>query len=136
MYCSLLICCGDFPGTSRNPPGRHLLAERAFPWVAVSDVMETGWSPSEGHPYHSMAIIRLLSNIKYSIILLSDIKHIRHVSYLHIYIYIYIYTYTHVCVYVYIYIYIYIYIYTCMHIYIYIHMYVYAYMYTCLYVYL
>ena len=29
--------------------------------------METGWSPLEGHPYYSMVIIILLSDIKHLI---------------------------------------------------------------------
>ena len=29
--------------------------------------MGTGWSPQEGHPYNSMAMIRLLSDIKHLI---------------------------------------------------------------------
>ena len=30
-------------------------------------IMETGWSPLEGHPYYSMVIIILLSDIKHLI---------------------------------------------------------------------
>ena len=31
-------------------------------------IMETGWSPWEGHPYYIMAIIGLLSDIQHLII--------------------------------------------------------------------
>ena len=39
--------------------------------LAVTDVhayvMETGWSPFEGHPFYNIAIIMLLSDIKHLI---------------------------------------------------------------------
>ena len=31
-------------------------------------VLEAGWSPEEGHPYYSMALFRLSSDIKHLII--------------------------------------------------------------------
>ena len=35
--------------------------------VIIISLMETGWSPQGGRPYYSMAIIRLLSDIKHLI---------------------------------------------------------------------
>ena len=53
---------------------------RKFDSEVLGLLLETGWSPEEGHPYYSMAIVRLLSDIKhlvntYLCILLSDIGH-------------------------------------------------------------
>ena len=63
----------------------------------LSVIMKTGWSQEDGHPYYSMARIRLLSDIKYIYIYITII-----IIYDNIYIYI--------CIRIYIYIYIYIYI--------------------------
>ena len=38
-----------------------------FILCAMLTYLQTGWSPSEGHPYHSMAIIILLSDIRHLI---------------------------------------------------------------------
>ena len=48
---------------SVHPSGQPSIYQRNLP--IFIHFMETGWSPEEGHPYSSMAVIKLLSDIKH-----------------------------------------------------------------------